>query len=206
MTTRNYALTLTQAFTLIELLIVVAIIAILALIAVPNFLEAQTRAKVARLKADMRSMATAIEAYAVDYSFYPLNGVLNQNGTLQNPHVTPAGAPEHKFLYEGITTPVAYLSQIFDDPFVGEGQGNPPEWKPFYPRYFYTNLDWFAQVMSPSPPPVIRDMRERYGIWILTGAGPDRDRRDLARHVFYDPTNGTVSDGDVLRSQAIYGL
>lgn len=45
-------------FTLIELLIVVAIIAILAAIAVPNFLEAQMRAKVSRTKADMRSMVT----------------------------------------------------------------------------------------------------------------------------------------------------
>jgi prepilin-type N-terminal cleavage/methylation domain-containing protein len=53
-------------FTLIELLIVVAIIAILAAIAVPNFLEAQTRSKVSRVKTDMRSLATAIEAYAVD--------------------------------------------------------------------------------------------------------------------------------------------
>src|SRR6186997_2434592 len=60
-----------KAFTLIELLIVVAIIAILAAIAVPNFIEAQTRSKVSRTKADMRALATAIESYMTDYNRYP---------------------------------------------------------------------------------------------------------------------------------------
>ena len=61
-----------RGFTLIELLIVVAIIAILAAIAVPNFLEAQTRSKVSRVKSDMRTIATGLESYQVDYNRYPL--------------------------------------------------------------------------------------------------------------------------------------
>jgi prepilin-type N-terminal cleavage/methylation domain-containing protein len=64
---------LKKAFTLIELLIVVAIIAILAAIAVPNFLEAQTRAKVSRVLSDQRTYATALETYMIDNSSYPLH-------------------------------------------------------------------------------------------------------------------------------------
>ena len=60
-----------KGFTLIELLIVVAIIAILAAIAVPNFLEAQIRSKVSRVKNDQRSYATGLEAYFVDNNLYP---------------------------------------------------------------------------------------------------------------------------------------
>ena len=60
-----------KGFTLIELLIVVAIIGIIAAIAIPNLLNAIDRGKQKRTMADMRSIGTAIESYAVDNNFYP---------------------------------------------------------------------------------------------------------------------------------------
>src|SRR5690242_2638558 len=94
-----------SGFTLIELLIVVAIIAILAAIAVPNFLEAQTRSKVSRVKADERSIATAIESYAVDTNHYPFDVAID----VTFPY----------YLSVGLSTPIAYISSAatFHDVF-----------------------------------------------------------------------------------------
>lgn len=60
-----------KGFTLIELLIVVAIIGIIAAIAIPNLLNAIQRGKQKRTMADIRSVATAVEAFAVDNNRYP---------------------------------------------------------------------------------------------------------------------------------------
>src|SRR5690606_32534599 len=104
---------------LIELLIVVAIIAILAAIAVPNFLEAQTRAKVSRCWADFRSLATGFESYRVDNRAYP-------------PPAGPwfGGRPKWAgFWLDGVyqlTTPITYIEVgSTDDPF--EKPDNFPE-------------------------------------------------------------------------------
>jgi len=125
---------LSKGFTLIELLIVVAIIAILAAIAVPNFLEAQTRAKVSRAQADMRTFATGIEAYFVDNNQYPsfeippfhnqpcsgaggLSATIGASATgATDPNTgDPVCGVSSRLIW--ITTPIAYLSSVLPEAF-----------------------------------------------------------------------------------------
>ena len=98
------------AFTLIELLIVIAIIAILALIAIPNFLEAQTRSKIAKVKADMRTLAIGLECYFVDHNTYPhIAGYVGFHDQWDRGGIA---------LTWNLTTPVAYLTSVnLLDPF-----------------------------------------------------------------------------------------
>lgn len=94
------------AFTLIELLIVVAIIGILAAIAVPNFLNAQTRAKISRFASDHKSLSTSIEMYRLDQGQPPHSPMLG-------------GSHFYNFALRFIplTTPTSYLGSIPEDPF-----------------------------------------------------------------------------------------
>ena len=199
-----------RAFTLIELLIVVAIIAILAAIAVPNFLEAQTRAKVTRAKADMRTADNAIETYYLDNNSYPSGFDIN---------VRP-GVPESHSLFL-LSTPISYItSGNLQDPFIPE-----PDPRPMYSTFQYDPMTPTGKMFSAynfGPGPYLVNEGEPASWWLLMSAGPDQDYQftyDLASppgvqysvreadrdprwmaDVIYDPTNGTVSSGNIWRA------
>jgi prepilin-type N-terminal cleavage/methylation domain-containing protein len=196
-----------HAFTLIELLIVVAIIAILAAVALPNFLEAQIRAKVTRTKADMRTVAVALEAYAVDQNWYPPMYIYRRGLTTRI----------YLFVPNVITTPVAYLSTkgILLDPFKQQRYNNAflsgssdPRHLDYYNYINAKHIGQFDNIQNFSPfPPTPRE--EYIGEWELWSYGPDEAAGPTVRsaadntllYVMYDPTNGTRSEGDIRRTQ-----
>lgn len=207
-----------SAFTLIELLIVVAIIAILAAIAVPNFLEAQIRAKVSRVKADQRTLATAIESYTVDHN-KPMpcfNGPFTPPWESGSPSARGTRVEKRSDRFHWLTTPISYITSIMYDPFVTTSAGANPEaniqiiWSP--PVWTLGRLPG-SQVGVNVAPIYFREQswkdtaRDEKSFWVVTSAGPDRDYDVLDSHrnavgiQDYDPTNGSVSDGDVLRAR-----
>lgn len=192
-----------KAFTLIELLIVVAIIAILAAIAVPNFLEAQTRSKVSRVKADMRALATATEAYMVDHNAYPIPSDVDAVQQITIPYPEPYFETKSSIL---LTTPIAYITSLFLEPFgddeATDGFGSFP--------YHYANRDYaelWEQVNGPLPPNESFDefleilgmipVQVRY-YYLSHGPNDHHDGPDeIYPSTIYDPTNGTISKGDI---------
>ena len=170
-----------QGFTLIELLIAVAIITILASIAIPNFLAAQVRAKASRAASDLRTLAVGLDSYHVDRNRYP---------------PTPMASLSDRYLrLRFLTTPVAYLSSLPIEVFRKD--------EPAPYAYWSSNL---SDAMKESPVFFYLTQENRLrGRWSLFSRGPDLDYELAIEEggsgllIVYDPTNGSVSNGDIMR-------
>ncbi|MEW6234144.1 MAG: prepilin-type N-terminal cleavage/methylation domain-containing protein [Candidatus Omnitrophota bacterium] len=176
-----------KGFTLIELLIVVAIIGILAAIAVPNFLNAQVRAKIARCVSDMKSLSTALEMYRMDCNDYPTCNQARVAGSGDNFH-------PNEIRFYRMTTPVSYISSVPSDPFAS--QANAADWKQWGFAYDYVNNYG-------------SDHNGGWGhVWRLNSWGPDnvngwggqRDGKCVngKPDFVYQASNGLVSKGDIV--------
>ena len=216
-------------FTLIELLIVIAIILILISIALPNFLEAQIRARVVNSQGELRSLETAIISYSLDHKRHMADGSeLAQAGFAIN------SSEGDRFVYSQLTTPTAYVKAIPLDEFnsadravddAGAGAGSRNSANNVY-RYYAARWRCLASGhKSPNPLGEACTAANSRGIvfsypfdpdlafagrWIVVSPGPDRShgygewimykpQLQAGNPRTYSPTNGTVSYGDLAR-------
>jgi len=198
-----------KGFTLIELLIVIAIILILIAIALPNFLEAQIRAKVTRVNADLRTITTALESYFLDFGTYP------------DDSEDEFDADDHGLAQ--LTTPLSYLTDLPFDVFVGGGRAE--DGHPVYFEMASTGIDPWTLAFSPfavsnvvpgTNPPKSYNIHA-YGLYShgpnqiddFDGEGdfpwsdcgiacnPCDPGADGTNTISYSPTNGTKSRGNI---------
>jgi len=164
-------------------LIVIAIILILIAIALPNFLEAQIRARVTKSQAELRSLLVAFESYQIDWGVYP-------NRTEQDFFQQPA---QDRGMLR-LTTPVTYIQALPRDPFAPKDlatdtiqtyeAGGIVTRKVFPPQFTLNHVVWGRGPEGET---------EQY--W--HNENPHYDIRRGGRAYSYSATNGTRSVGSI---------
>lgn len=205
-----------KGFTLVELVVILAIGGILAASTIPNFIKADVRAKLAQARADMKEIDLAIHAFELDQGIAPVAcSVLNINAEgypTTKPPYSPLGVPpgtcgllvSDRLIQ--LTTPAQYLTHNYvnGDPFAPESPG--------YDSYDYWSVSTWKYAFNGNHPNSYAPNYSRTvrgALWRLVSAGPDRIQtfggpawvtgNPANPGLDYDPTNGIISNGDVVQ-------
>lgn len=188
-----------KGFTLLEVAILLVIVSILVAIAIPNFRIAEIKSKIALVRGQLNTLALALESYNSDNDNYPPS-------TYSQPTV-PALADDGKsnrtsyFMLKPLTTPVAYVARIPEDPFANNN--TPPTFDQGYGRYGHVNAAYSYRSAKGTDRPTFPFYVQYDQEWALGSVGPDGDYDSWGTGpdnlMFYDPTNGVQSNGDLLR-------
>ncbi len=196
-----------SGFTLIELLIVAAIIGILTAVALPNFLNAQIRAKTTCAETEIKNIRAALESFFIDHGSYP---PMDTDRRRSRMHIgcersfCGCAIINKAYLMTDVrgeriylTTPVAYISSLPNDPFrpdCGYGYGSNGQ-------SYYILTSWGPDMQDGAG----EELNERE----YTGASFGDHEEAIVRtpsftltfsQALYNPSNGTSSAGDIIRA------
>lgn len=212
---------LVRAITNIEVILMATVVCLFAMAAAPNFLEMQVHSGVARVNNDLKKLAMAMEAYRADNATYPAHYACSPI----LPHTTSTSMDTRL-----LTTPVAYMSSFPSDIFRGianqsTGSISSMAYRVYalgytprvnYPGYnrdysvfpktawmtWSIGPDWVTNTGGYFPLPTIISNEAL----AVPRVGVDRNGYVIAGSGYYglryDPTNGTVSWGDIYRFSA----
>ncbi|NQT83107.1 prepilin-type N-terminal cleavage/methylation domain-containing protein [bacterium] len=188
-------------FTLLELLVAVAIIAMVAALLLPVLRVARIKARVARAHADLRSIATSIEAYRLDQGAYPIARAFCAGGGMKvddynecPPELLSLGYlgafPEDVFnrgrAYKYIAPGLGYANNVLTVLAI---------WVPKkFPRDDGSDVPYFNSKDSPV----------KWAIWSVGPSGPKKFWESEALHYpvpqrnWYNFKNGPESEGVIV--------
>jgi len=211
-----------KGFSLIELLLVIAIVGAITAIVVPNLMSANIRAKVSGVKADMGSVAIALEDYKIDYGEYPRDARFSRSTSFTSDTIAESnqdfdgksGSDSDGndaiglgyLVYSEAGCEPRYLKRIAGHPFNNNGK---EDWDGSSGAHNHHYLYYTGKWDSVSGTSVdCTSSADSPQYWALVSYGPDKDG-DITSYTsaknalsngtnLYDPDSGIPSNGDII--------